>query len=283
VLLAILGPLLAPHSSTETIGAPGDMPSGDALLGTDVAGRDVLSRMMTGAGSVLLLGISAVGVAYALGGAVGLVAGLSRSLTDSVLMRTMDVLLAFPALLLVLLAVAGFGGSVIVLVIATALLEVPQISRIVRTATLETSVKGYVEVAQARGEGTATILRRDILPNIGGTVLADVGLRFAYCLIIIATVNFLGLGLQPPSSDWGVMIAENRPLISTNPWATFAPAIMFALLTIGFNMVGDSLARSLGRSDVTVAEPASMSDLTTADLVAPDSGPDTAITAGARP
>src|SRR5205814_8937559 len=126
--------------------------------------------------------------------------------------------------------------------------QAPGISRIVRTATLEVSVRGYVEAAVARGERAAAVLGREVLPNIMAPVLVDSGLRFTYSILIIASVNFLGLGLQPPSSDWALMISENRQYISLNAAAARAPAAMIARLTIGSNLTGDAIARSLGRS-----------------------------------
>jgi ABC-type dipeptide/oligopeptide/nickel transport system permease subunit len=120
----------------------------------------------------------------------------------------------------------------------------------VRTATLEVSVRGYVEAAIARGERPVAVVLREVLPNITAPVLVDFGLRFTYSILIIASVNFLGLGLQPPNSDWALMISQNRDYISLAPWAVLAPAAMIALLTIGINLTGDAIARSLGRSYV---------------------------------
>jgi ABC-type dipeptide/oligopeptide/nickel transport system permease subunit len=133
-------------------------------------------------------------------------------------------------------------------VIGVAAIQAPGISRIVRTATLEVSVRGYVEAAVARGERGFAVMRREVLPNILAPVLVDAGLRFTFSILIIASVNFLGLGLQPPSSDWARMIGENREFISVNYLAVIAPAAMIALLTIGVNLAGDAIARSLGRS-----------------------------------
>jgi ABC-type dipeptide/oligopeptide/nickel transport system permease subunit len=252
VLLALVGSLVAPHSPTASIGVPGAGPSAGTLLGTDVLGRDVLSRLLYGGRSVFVLAASATFLAYAIGLTVGLVAGYSQTWLDGLLMRSVDVLLAFPAFLILLLAIVGLGSGPVVLVAAIAVLQAPYISRVVRTATLEVAVRGYVEAAVARGESVMSILSRDILMNIAAPVLADVGLRFTYSIILIASVNFLGLGLAPPASDWGLMVSENLQLLSINAWAVVAPALCLALLTIGVNLVGDAIARNLGRSDVTV-------------------------------
>ncbi len=167
-------------------------------------GRDVLSRVLWGGRSVLALAGLATLLAYAAGALVGLLAGYSRSLLDSVLMRAADVLISFPALLFILVLIAGAGTSKTALVAGVAIVQAPLVARIVRTATLEQSVRGFVEAAAARGESTFSILRREILPNIVSPLAADFGLRFTYSIILVASVNFFGLGLQPPAADWAL-------------------------------------------------------------------------------
>jgi peptide/nickel transport system permease protein len=250
VFVAVFGRHFAPHDPSASIGAPLTGPSGDNLLGTDFLGRDVFSRLLYGGRSVIALAAAATALAYIAGLTIGLIAGYTRSLVDPVLMRTVDVMLAFPPLLFLLVLITGAGTGVAVLVIGVAAIQAPSITRIVRTATLEVSVRGYVEAAIARGERSFSVLVREVLPNILSPVLVDAGLRFTYSILIIASVNFLGLGLQPPSSDWALMISENRQYISLNPAAALAPAAMIALLTIGINLTGDAIARSLGRSYV---------------------------------
>jgi ABC-type dipeptide/oligopeptide/nickel transport system permease subunit len=250
VFVAVFGRYFAPHDPNAPIGNPLSTPSSDALLGTDDLGRDVFSRLLYGGRSVLGLALAATLLAYAIGLAVGLVAGYSRSKADPILMRSVDVMLAFPPLLFLLVLITGAGTGTGVLIIGVAAIQAPGISRIVRTATLEVSVRGYVEAAVARGERTIAVVVREVLPNILAPVLVDAGLRFTYSILIIASVNYLGLGLQPPSSDWALMISENREYISLNVWAVLAPAAMIALLTIGVNLTGDAIARSLGRSYV---------------------------------
>jgi peptide/nickel transport system permease protein len=250
VFVAVFGKYLAPHDPNAPIGAPLAQPSSHALLGTDDLGRDVLSRLMYGGRSVLGLALFATLLAYAIGMMIGLVAGYSRSKIDPMLMRSVDVMLAFPPLLFLLILITGAGTGTGVLVVGVAVIQAPGISRIVRTATLEVSVRGYVEAAVARGERAIAVVVREVLPNILAPVLVDAGLRFTYSILIIASVNFLGLGLQPPKSDWALMISEDRQYISINPWSVLAPAAMIALLTIGINLTGDAIARSLGRSYV---------------------------------
>jgi ABC-type dipeptide/oligopeptide/nickel transport system permease subunit len=248
--VALVGPFFAPHGPTESIGIPYEGPSGDALLGYDGLGRDVLSRVLWGGRSVLALAGLATLLAYVAGGLVGLAAGYSRTWLDPLLMRGVDVLISFPALLFLLVLVTGAGTSKAALVAGVAAVQAPLVARLVRTATLEQSVRGYVEAAEARGERTISVLGREILPNILAPVAADAPLRLTYSIILVASVNFFGLGLQPPDADWALIISENRDGLQLNPWVIFVPAGLIALLTISLSLVGDAAARSLGRSVV---------------------------------
>ena len=261
--VAILGPTFAPHGIATPIGAPGQTPSSAAPLGTDYLGRDVLSRLLNGGRSVIWIAGVATLLAYLIGIAIGLAAGYIRSIVDPLLMRGVDVLLAFPALLVLLLLVGGLGPHVGVLIVGVALVQLPGIARIVRTATLEMSTRGFVEAAEARGESTPSLLTREILPNIAPIILADFGIRFGYSIILIASVNYLGLGLAPPAADWGLMMSENQQFIAVNVWAVLAPAIMLALLTIGVNLVADAYVRTLGRSTTVRTRPSILMGLRT--------------------
>ncbi|HUG66096.1 MAG TPA: ABC transporter permease [Gaiellaceae bacterium] len=252
VAVALVGPLLAPYPPERPIGIPYEGPSADAILGTDFLGRDVLSRVLWGGRSVIALAGLSVLLAYAGGLAVGLAAGYSRGLLDPVLMRSADVLLSLPALLFLLVLVTGLGSSRTVLVVGVALIQLPLVARIIRSATQAQSVRGFVEAAAARGERTSTILGRELLPNIVPTIAADIGLRLTYAIILVASVNFLGLGLQPPDADWGLMVSENRSGLNLSPLAVLGPATMIALLTIAVNMVGDAVARQQGVSATEV-------------------------------
>lgn len=248
LLVALVGPFFSPHAPDKPIGVPLEGPTADAPFGTDFLGRDVLSRVLWGGRSVLALAGLATVLAYIGGAVIGLVAGYSRSLLDPLLMRAADVMLSFPALLFLLVLVTGAGTSKAVLVVGVALVQLPLVARIVRTATLEQSVRGFVEAAVARGERTSAVLRREILPNIVAPIMADAGLRFTYSIILVASVNFLGLGLQPPAADWALIISENRNGLTLNPYVILVPAALIAFLTIAANLVGDAVARSLGIS-----------------------------------
>ena len=248
VLVAVVGPLFAPHSPSELLGAPYQHPSGHPPLGTDFLGRDVLSRVIWGGRTVIALAGAATLLAYLVGVPIGLLAGVSRSFVDPLLMRIMDVFLAFPPIILLLVLATGVGPSPWVLVVGVAITHVPGISRIVRTATLEVSVRGYVEAAVARGERLTFLLRREILPNIAAPILADAGIRLTGSILLVASVNFLGLGLQPPAADWALMISENRGGLTLQAWASVVPIVLIAALTIAVNLVADAYARGLGQS-----------------------------------
>jgi peptide/nickel transport system permease protein len=247
VLVSVLGPSLSPYSPSATIGLPGQAPTGSYPLGLDFLGRDVLSRTLNGGFTTLLLGVTATILTYVIGITAGLIAGYSRSMIDALLMRTVDIFISFPALLLMLLLVTAFGGGPVVLISAVVLVLFPGVTRIVRTAALEVSTKGFVEASVARGERTFSILRREILPNITAPIIADVGIRFSWSIILVASVNYLGLGLQPPSANWGLMISENQVIMSTNPLALLAPAAMLGILIISVNLVGDAYGRQFAR------------------------------------
>jgi len=250
LLVALAGPFFAAHPPAQSIGLPFDGPGHGALLGTDALGRDALSRTLWGGRSVLGLAGTATLIAYLAGATIGLVAGYLQGLVDGLVMRGVDVLVSVPALLFILVLVTGAGTSNGTLVVAVAVVQAPLIARVVRSATLEQSVRAFVEAAVARGERAGAIIYREIVPNIVPSVMADAGLRLTYSIILVASVNFFGLGLQPPAADWALMISENRNGFDLNPWVIIAPAAMIALLTIAVNLIGDAVARSLGRSDV---------------------------------
>lgn len=253
--VAAFGPWLAPHSPTAPVGPPYSPPGGPALLGTDLLGRDVWSRLLSGGRSVVLLSTLSMVTAYLIGGTIGLVAGLTRSFLDDLLMRPLDVLLALPPFLVLAVLATGSGQGMVVVGVAVTVANIPGIARVVRTATLEVSVKGYVEAAVARGEPAAAIAVREVLPNIAGPLAADVGIRFTAAAGLVASANFLGLGLEPPAADWALMIAENRSGAATQPWAVVAPALVISLLTVAVNLGGDELTRRLGRSSPDRREP----------------------------
>ena len=246
LVVAAAGPWLAPHPPDALLGIDYAAPGGGYLLGLDDLGRDVLSRLLAGGLDVVVLAFLATLAGYVLGGTAGLVAGYSRSLADPVIMRVTDVILAFPPILFLLVVATGAAHSQVALAVAITIVQAPGVARIIRTATLETSVRGYVEAAAARGESIWHILFREILPNIRGVVIADAGPRFTVSILAVAALNFLGLGQRPPAPNWAVMISENEGGLTGNPWAVLAPALLIAALTISINVVADGVNRRHG-------------------------------------
>ena len=242
--VAVIGPFVAPHSPTAFVASPFAAPSGDAALGTDYLGRDVLSRLLAGGRSVLVLSLIATVLGLALGVTVGLVAGHARNWLDDLLMRSADVLLAFPQVVFILLLVSMLGSHLWLIVLAVAVTHAPRIARVARGATLEILEQDFVKASEAMGERRLRLLFADVLPNITNPLLVELGLRLTYSIGLIAAVSFLGFGLQPPAADWGLMINENRNGITVQPWAVALPVSAIALLTIGTNLVTDGIARA---------------------------------------
>jgi peptide/nickel transport system permease protein len=248
LVLIFVGPYVAPYDPAELgAGPPLSGPSADYPLGTDNLGRDVWSRFLSGGRAVLLIPIGAVGLAMLIGGLPGMLAAYVGGRIDLVITRMFDLLLTLPPLLVVLVVISGAGTSALVLIVTVGLVYAPRIGRIARGATQAVVTSDYILAAQARGERTLTILLREITPNIVGAMLADLALRLTYAVIFVATLNFLGLGAQPPSSDWGLSVATARGFLQAQPWATVAPALAIAALSVSFNLIADALARHLSR------------------------------------
>jgi peptide/nickel transport system permease protein len=242
--VAVVGPLFAPDAPAAFAGAPYAHPSSHALLGTDNLGRDVLSRFLWGGRSILGLSVAATAIGLFLGVSIGLIAAYSRGPVDDVLMRGMDVILAFPSIVLALVAVATVGPKLWLLTLVVGLTTMPRVARVTRGASLEIVERDYVHAAQAMGEPRGRILTGEILPNITSPLLVEASLRLTYAIGLIAGLSFLGFGLQPPNADWGLMINENRQGLTVQPWGVVMPVVAIALLTIGTSMIGDGVARA---------------------------------------
>jgi peptide/nickel transport system permease protein len=251
--VALFGPFLAPHDPAELVGQPYEAPSSVALLGTDYLGHDVLSRVLSGGWSVLWMSVGATLICMALGTLVGLLAAYSGSMLDGVLMRIGDVLLGIPLLVFVLLFVAMLGPQLWLIVLLVGLGWAPQIARIARGAALQVVSLEYVEAAEVLGVPRRRILVREVLPNISAPLLVEFGLRFTYCITAIASVSFLGRGVQPPNADWGLMINENRAGLTVVVWPTLAPLVLIAIFAVGTTMIADGLSRTIARIDVNGA------------------------------
>jgi peptide/nickel transport system permease protein len=244
VVVALLGPLVAPYSPTEFVAVPNSGPSGDALFGADALGRDVFSRFLNGGRSVLWMAGAATLLGVVIGVGIGLVAAYSRGWLDDVLMRGSDVVLAFPQIILALLAVSAIGPKLWLIVIVVAVGHIPRVARVIRGAAQEVVERDFVKAAEAVGEKRSRIVFGELLPNVTSPLLVELGLRMTYSIGLIAAVSFLGLGLQPPASDWGLMINENRLSITVQPWAVLPPVLAIGLLTVGTNLITDGIARA---------------------------------------
>ena len=244
VAIALFGPLVAPHSPTEFVGVPNSGPSSNALFGADALGRDVFSRWLHGGLTVLWLALAATLVGIVVGTAVGLVAAYARNWLDDVLMRGNDVLLSFPQIILVLLAVSAIGPKLWLIVLTVGMTHAPRVARVMRAAGQQVVERDFVMAAEVVGEKRWRIVLGELLPNVTSPLLVELGLRMTYSIGLVAGVSFLGFGLQPPTADWGLMINENRLSVTIQPWAVFLPVLAIGLLTVGTNLITDGVARA---------------------------------------
>jgi peptide/nickel transport system permease protein len=246
VTLAILAPWIAPHPwDTVSVRTRFLPPNATYWLGTDDYGRDVLSRLLMGARLSVAMGLGAALFSIAVGVPIGLAAGYFRGWIDEALMRAADVLMAIPAILLGLLVLAVTTPALWKTVLAVGFVYIPLVARVARAVTLDLANEDFVQAARARAEGTGYILFREILPNAWPPLIVEASLRVTYAILLGSALSFLGLGAQPPSSDWGLMIAEARQFIDRAPWIALAPGIAMCLLVIGINLVGDGLRERL--------------------------------------
>lgn len=242
--IAVLGPRFAPHDPAEFVGMALTPPSKALVFGTDYLGHDVLSQFLSGGWLLLTLALLGTLVGVGGGALLGIWAGYGRGLVDEVIMRTGDVLLAFPQLVLALLFISITGPNLAVLVLLTGLGHMPRVARVMRGAALSVAERDYVANATAMGMPTRVIILREVLPNVSGPLAVEFGLRLTYSIGLIAGLSFLGLGVQPPTPDWGVMLNDNRVAFTLQPWPVVLPVASIALLTIGMNLVTDALARA---------------------------------------
>jgi peptide/nickel transport system permease protein len=244
VLIALLGPVLGPLLTGYDIDDFAGRPfRPDGAAGTDDLGRDVLTRFLAGGGPVLLYALAATAIGIVGGAVAGMLAGYSRGRLDSLVMRGGDVLLSFPQLVLALLAVSVLGSSGWLLVLVIGITHIPRVARVARQATLAVASQDYVLAARMYGVPRRRILTTEILPNITGPLMVELGLRLTYSIGYIASLSFLGLGVQPPAADWGLQINENRIALIVTPWGVLLPVIAIAVLTVGTNMITDALAK----------------------------------------
>jgi peptide/nickel transport system permease protein len=246
LLVAFLGAFFAPHDPSEILGAPFTPPGGDAQLGTDNIGRDVLSRFLHGGSVILVLAISATVLGVGGGTLLGLVAGYRRGLRGQLIMRTLDVVLSFPPLLLALLFMSLLGTKWWLLLLTVAVAHVPYVARVMESASLAVTGRGFVQYAEMIGVPRRRILTHEILPSVVAPLTVQFGLRLTYSIGTIASLAYLGFGRQPPAVDWGVMINENQSNIVVTPLPVLLPVIAIAVITVGVNLLTDGFGRAAG-------------------------------------
>lgn len=246
LLVAIFAPFLAPYGQAEVVGDQ-YLPFGEGfVLGTDQLGRDILSRLIYGARNSIGIAVAATSLSFAVGASLGMMAAALRGWADQILSRIVDVLMAVPQLIFTLVLLLIFGSSLINLVLIIALLDCPRVFRVARAAAMNVVVQDFVEVARLQGENLAWIVRREILPNILATLVAEFGLRFCFVFLTISALSFLGLGIQPPTADWGSMVRESATLINYGVVTSLLPAGAIALLTIAVNFLVDWFLHNRG-------------------------------------
>ncbi|MFJ9991774.1 ABC transporter permease [Pseudomonas putida] len=239
VLVALFAPLVAPFGETEVVGEGFAPWGGQFLLGTDNLGRDMFSRLVYGARNTLGIAFLTTVLAFALGGFCGLVAAIRGGWIDQGMSRVVDILMAIPQLIFALLILSVVGTTTTSLVLVIALLDATRVFRLSRAVAMSVVVQDFVEAARLRGEGLWWLVIREVLPNAAAPLIAEFGLRFCFVFLFISALSFLGLGIQPPTADWGSMVRDNAVLITFGDVSPLLPALAVALITVSVNFVVD--------------------------------------------
>jgi peptide/nickel transport system permease protein len=239
VIVALFAPFLAPHGLNDVVGGNWEPPSRTALLGTDNLGRDLLSRLIYGTRVTLFVATLATVLAFLLGGFTGFIAGVFGGWIDLVLGQLNDLLMSLPTLIFALVVLSVLPSGVVVIVSVMALLDSTRVFRISRSLATDIAAMDYIEAARVRGERLGWILWREVLPNAFSPLLAEFGLRLVFAILFLSTLSFLGLGIQPPSTDWGSLLKENKDGIVFGGWAGLVPGAAIALLATAVNAVVD--------------------------------------------
>jgi peptide/nickel transport system permease protein len=247
LVIALISPAIVPYEPTQ-IDASSLMqsPSMEHLFGTDSFGRDVFSRVLMGGRIALVITIIAGVLAITWGGLLGIVIGFLGGTVDEVVMRFVDALLSFPSIFIYLLVISVLGSSNLILILVLSITNGISIIRIARGATLGFVARGFITAARARGERTATVVLRELLPNVFDVLLVEFAMRWSWMLLYFSSLSFLGFGVTPPTPDWGLMIAENRSRLAIAPWSSIFPMIALGTLVIGINLAADALAKAMG-------------------------------------
>lgn len=238
-VLAVLAPAIAPYGEREIVAEEYAAPSPAHPLGTDNLGRDMVSRLIWGARNSIGIALVTTLLAFLAGSATGLAAGTLGGVADRLMGMAADVLMAIPSLILALLLLTIFGSSIPVLVGIIAALEATRVFRLARALAVSIAAAEFIDAARLRGEGFLSMVAREVLPNAAAPLAAEFGLRFCFVFLFIASLSFLGIGIQPPRADWGSMVRENASLITYGDLTPLLPAAAIALLTIGVNLVID--------------------------------------------
>jgi peptide/nickel transport system permease protein len=240
IFVALFAPWIAPYGEAQVVSqTPFDQWSSTHWLGTDQLGRDMFTRLLFGARNTLGIAVATTLLAFAIGGGLGIMASIFRGWTDQLLSRAVDALMAIPQLIFALILLSIFGSSIKNLIIIIAVLDSTRVFRLARSVAMNVVVMDYVEAAKLRGEKLGWILFKEVLPNIMPTMVAEFGLRFCFVFLTISSLSFLGLGIQPPTADWGSMVRENATLITYDDITPLMPAGAIALLTVAINFVVD--------------------------------------------
>jgi peptide/nickel transport system permease protein len=250
VLLCVLGPAVAPFDPEKIDFLGRFKPPGAAhLLGGDQLGRDVLSRLLLGARSTVPLAVAATMIGSLSGAVIGTASAYLGGRWDEAIMRTLDAVMAIPGLLLALLLVSTIGKGSVNAMLAIGIAFAPGLARVTRSVALAARRQDYVAAAIARGERGSWIVLREMLPNVVAPVVIEATIRVAFAVMLLATLSFLGLGAQPPASDWGLMVSDARQFLHQAPWMLIAPGAAIAITAIGFNLLGDGLRDALNPRD----------------------------------
>jgi peptide/nickel transport system permease protein len=249
VAVAVFGPLLTTTSPTAFVGSPYESPTKGLPFGADYLGRDVLSRFLHGGLRLLLVALAATLIGVVSGAVLGLIAGYSGKRADETIMRLLDVVLSFPAIILALLFVSALGNKWWLVAITIGASHAPRVARVVRGATVVLTEQDYVHYAEAIGVPRRRIIFGELLPNVTAPLTVELGLRMSYSVALVAALAYLGFGTNPPNPDWGTMIYENQLGITLNAWAVLLPVIAIAVLTIGLNLATDGFGRAVAGID----------------------------------
>lgn len=253
LVIVLIGPLFVPyHFAEQNIAHRLQPPSTEHLFGTDEFGRDIFSRIVLGSRNVCVVAGSGAIMSVLIGLSLGLIAGYWGGVLDEIITRSLEVMMAIPALLLAMLVLFSLGSTFYSVILVVGFAFTPAVTRVVRSVVLDVKTRSFVEAAKLRGESTFYILTREILPSVMPHLAVEASMRFVFAIFMVASLGFLGLGIQPPAPDWGYMVSEARPYLVIAPWVMFFPALTIAVLVVGVSFMSDGLRKMLLPGGVSV-------------------------------